>query len=299
MINNKILLEIIVTNQCNKRCDYCDLNFTNNVISKSSIKAFYDKFVNERNSFDSLYINFFWGEPLLNFDLIKYSILLFKNIKNIKFSVWTNWDLLTQEKLKYFELNNVDIYLSIDFDNLENFINTDKLNKYRDIININFIIQPKRVFELYAKLIQLLNMGFNSFNIMPVYTTQNWDNEQLLELSNIHDKLNKIKSSNICFFNYYKWITSEKQFILDTDWTLYNDIDSLLWLQKQYKIIPLKLKELINKTTDNWNINDDNLRLSKVFNNYNHKILEKIILSIPKITKTNYINKKIEKIFNN
>lgn len=35
-----ILIELILTNQCNKRCQYCDLDFKNNFFSKEKLDVF-------------------------------------------------------------------------------------------------------------------------------------------------------------------------------------------------------------------------------------------------------------------
>ena len=92
--------------------------------------------------------------------------------------------------------------------------------------------------------------------------------------------------------------TSEKQFILDTDWSFYKDIDSLLWLQKQYKIIPKRLKKLIHQVSYIWEIKDDFV-LSETCDNYKSDNLEKIIQSIPRITNNEETNTIIEKMFIN
>lgn len=295
MKKDKILLELIITNQCNKRCDYCDLNFKDKYISKKSINAFYNKYILTGKQYESLYINFFWWEPLLNFDLIIYTVKKFNNIKNIRFSIWTNWILLNKNKLDFCRKYNIIVFLSLDFDNMKNFSWNKLIKQYSDIIGINFIIQPKRISLIKKYLFNFLKTWFLEFNIMPVYTTQKWDNEELQVLKNIFH-LVKDEYKKVNFFTYFKWNTSENQFILDTDWTLYNDIDSLLWLQKQYTVIPNKLKKLIDKVTNNWNIND-NISLFDILNNDNNKQIEKIILSIPKLTKTELINKEISKIF--
>ena len=35
-----ILIEVIINNQCNKRCQYCDLDFKNKSLSKENIDDF-------------------------------------------------------------------------------------------------------------------------------------------------------------------------------------------------------------------------------------------------------------------
>ncbi len=52
---------------------------------------------------------------------------------------------------------------------------------------------------------------------------------------------------NLETYSYFNWVSIDKQFILDTDMILYSDLDSLLWLQKQYKNIDINLKNKIEE----------------------------------------------------
>lgn len=293
----KLLFEIIITNQCNKRCDYCDLDFRSNYISEETINSFYKKYKQSEDKFESLYINFFWGEPLLNFDMIKYCVELFWSEKNIKFSVWTNWALLDEDKLGYLLKNDIEIYLSLDYDNVEEILHNNLILGYKEIININFILQPRKIFLLKDKLDDVLQVEFKSFNIMPVYTTQKWYKNELWELVSISKWiLESYENRKVTFFTYFKWATSEQQFILDTDWSIYKDIDSLLWLQKQYSIIPKKLKDLIHTVSYSWKIAELDV-LAKICDNYGSYNLEAVIKAIPRVTWNEEINSKIENIF--
>ena len=53
---NKILIELILTNQCNKRCEYCDLDFQNKSLSFNDLNLFIE-FINKNKA--NYTINFF------------------------------------------------------------------------------------------------------------------------------------------------------------------------------------------------------------------------------------------------
>jgi sulfatase maturation enzyme AslB (radical SAM superfamily) len=56
---NKLLIELIITNSCNKKCEYCDLDFRNIFISDEIISLF-NKFIREEEKkVDYFHINFF------------------------------------------------------------------------------------------------------------------------------------------------------------------------------------------------------------------------------------------------
>jgi len=273
---HKILIELILTNSCNKRCEYCDLDFKNKALSKDELDIII-KFLSE-NKADYI-INFFGWEPLLYYNNIKYFLEKTKNIVSI-FTIWTNWVLLDKEKLDFFKINNVEISLSIDNISVLNDLNLEQISNYKEIINLNFIIDPDYIKNSKVLFKEILKYDFQKINIMPVFTTKNWDNNSFLELKKLKKYIDSFCLNNINYFSYYNWISIDKQFILDTDLNLYADLDSLLWLQKQYKIVPNKFKETIHEHTKIWNVKD--LNLLDLINNYNIEKILKIALSVPK-----------------
>ena len=122
---NNELFHIIfnITDDCNLRCDYCKYSgnysgvkilqnkvMPDNIIDKSIalIKKYYK---NQK----TLMIGFYGGEPLLEYKKIKYIIERFKNTyKKVRFSLSTNGMLLSDEKIRFFEKNNVSVKISID-----------------------------------------------------------------------------------------------------------------------------------------------------------------------------------------
>lgn len=290
----KILIELIISNQCNKRCEYCDLNFRNNEISDENLEKFLE-FIEKSN--EEITINFFGWEPLLNFWKIKNIVdNTFWKVK--KFSIWTNWRLLNEKILKYLSEKKFSIYLSID--NIDNwkFLNFDLLSNFKNNFFINFILDPDYInFENSKKLWDfLIEKWFEKFNLMPVYTTKKWKKKSLIELQKISNYFSENKKIILNKYSYFNGISSDLQYILETDWTFYQDIDSLLWLQKQYKILPNFLKEKIEQKTKIWKLWEIYDR--ELLEKYNEKELLNLLFEIPKKLKFIKINKIISLIIN-
>lgn len=116
-------LMLILVGDCNLRCSYCfaDQGHFGNApgfMSWEVAKACVDFTFNEPGN--GLYnICFFGGEPLLNFPLIKKTVLYARKqfsrlSKNIEFSVTTNGTLLTDEICEFLNENQFGVLISID-----------------------------------------------------------------------------------------------------------------------------------------------------------------------------------------
>jgi len=278
---NKILIEVIVTNQCNKRCEYCDLDFRNKSISDNDIDLF-TRFINNSSSeIEYFHLNFFWGEPLLEFSKIK-KIVNSISIKNIKYSIWTNWNLLNNDVLAFLYLNDIKISLSVDnITGFEGVYNIDK--KYFNLIYINFINDPDFLFKSKWIFSDIINKWYKNINFMPVFSTKKWNKKWFIELWKIAKCISMIKDVKVNFFWYFNWISSDKQFILDTDGYFYNDLDSLLWLQKQYSKIDNSLKNEININTKNIKLDSIDFSLNELIKNFSIREVVRLIFKIPKV----------------
>jgi len=274
----KILIELILTNKCNKRCDYCDLDFENKSLSFNDLDLLTDFLKNNRADYT---INFFWGESLLEFDKLRYFV---ENTKWLvkKYSIWTNWVLLNKEKLDFFKNNNITIHLSIDNISLWNDIDIDLLSKYHDLIYVNFINDPDFLVNSVLAFEKIIKNWFKNIAFMSVFSTKKWSNKQLWNFKKIYEYiLENSENINIETFSYFNWVAIDKQFILDTDLFFYSDLDSLLWLQKQYKNIDLDLKNEINKKTKLLSLQSNKLTLINLINLYNIDEVLKLVFEIP------------------
>ncbi len=291
-----VLFELILTNNCNKRCQYCDLEFKNKSMTINDLDLFID-FIKNNNA--QYIINFFWWEPLLMYNEIKYFVEKSDKYVN-KYFIWTNWFLLDYAKLEYFIKNKIKIHLSIDNIKWWEDIDLELISKYKDNIIINFINDPdyiKNSITIYDKII---NYWFKNIAFMPVFSSKKWNNKSLLWLKQLYNHISKNNNwINLEIYSYFNGISVDKQFILDTNLYFYSDIDSLLWLQKQYKVIPDYIKKEIDKKTKLLSLKDKNISLNNLINIYNIEEIVKLIFEIPKKTWDYITYSVIDKIFEN
>jgi uncharacterized protein len=181
---NFIVLQL--THNCNLRCRYCA--YTENVKgirTHSKDRMSFEtvekalKLLKE-NSIDSkkITIGFYGGEPLLEFDLLKKSVELSKELfknKEIKYTVTTNATLLSEEKILFLEENNFQLMISFDGPQLINdsnrvFASSNKsvfiavISKLEHIIknhpklkenlSINMVIDPTYDMDLYINVFE-------------------------------------------------------------------------------------------------------------------------------------------------
>ena len=220
-----LLFENVMSKKCNKRCNYCDLDFKNENLDNLVIDEFYNKlsWILQKN--DIVFINFFGWEPLLNYTWIKYFLTKFNEIQKIKYSIGTNWALLNNEILDFFYKYNVEINLSIDSKNINDLNLLNIVKNYKWKVNINFIIEPSKINFLNKNLENL--KIFKNINLMPVYATLDRNNDQLNQFYEILNYIYKnFLNINLQFIPYYKEKTNEKQFILDVNGDIFWDIDS-------------------------------------------------------------------------
>lgn len=120
-------LTLNITNSCNLRCRYCwnqwgsygDYYGKNQKMNYRVSTQGVDLLIAESKGAKDLVIDFYGGEPLLNFELMKKTIEYCKKIKdakkiNFRFLLATNGTLLSKEKAEFLIENGVDIAVSLD-----------------------------------------------------------------------------------------------------------------------------------------------------------------------------------------
>jgi uncharacterized protein len=115
-------LRFMTTTGCNLRCKYCYEDEQDNL---KSINLDYSKecisLVLKNTTAKTIFIEFFGGEPLLDFSKIK-EIIKHSKIESLKFSkkvnfgLITNGILITKNVVEYFKQNNIIVEISIDGD---------------------------------------------------------------------------------------------------------------------------------------------------------------------------------------
>ena len=111
----------VVSKNCNFNCVYCQAGMLDEQndykMTKETAKNAVDIAISSPSKF--LTFEFQGGEPLTNFEIIKYIIEYSKSIANgkcIEYNLVSNLTLLTDEMIEFFKDNNVSICTSIDGD---------------------------------------------------------------------------------------------------------------------------------------------------------------------------------------
>lgn len=113
-----------LAHDCNLRCDYCFAKGgafagKRELMSEGTAKAAIDFIAGISGARRNIEIDFFGGEPLLNFDVLKSTVEYARSIekqtgKRFRFTVTTNAFHLTDEMKEYMEDNMDNIVVSID-----------------------------------------------------------------------------------------------------------------------------------------------------------------------------------------
>lgn len=181
-------LMLFITNNCNLKCSYCYERATNlHDVKEMDLKTVENTmvyFLENLNHPKVIGINFFGGEPLLNFSLIKNSRDLFNELANkydvrFTYGLTTNGTLINDEIREFLIENNVSIQVSIDgFEDTHNinrkFLNGDgsykiivdnvrKLSEYCDVsARVTVTDFDSDLIRMYEELERI---GFSSMKI--------------------------------------------------------------------------------------------------------------------------------------
>ncbi len=113
-----------VAHDCNLRCKYCfastgDFGGGRKLMPMEVAKKAIDFLIENSGKRRNLEVDFFGGEPLLNFDVVKETVEYAKNReknnnKNFRFTITTNGVLLDDEKIEYINHHMNNVVLSLD-----------------------------------------------------------------------------------------------------------------------------------------------------------------------------------------
>lgn len=296
MKQDNILIEVIVTNQCNKRCEYCDLDFRNDSLSRSDFDAL-ELFL-KSNPADYT-INFFWGEPLLGFESIKYILPKIRPYVS-RVLIGTNGVLFTEEILNFLEYYDVQILLTIDNIEAWNDVDLDLAQRYAKNIKVNFVNDPDFLFRSIEVYDRILSLDFHTVAFMPIFATKSWSNKALMQLKEVYRYVsNHTEGITLETYTYYNGTTADMQFVLDTDAYFYADFDWHLWLQKQYGTTNKALSERIHKESKLFSLHDSVATLQRLKESYDLKTVLDFFFRVPAESGDLLSYKVIDKILYN
>ncbi|WP_432651605.1 thioether cross-link-forming SCIFF peptide maturase [Huintestinicola sp.] len=186
---------LLVTMDCNLRCEYCfasqgDYAMGRKVMSFETGKKALDFLLENSGDRENLEVDFFGGEPLMNWDVVKKLVEYGRSKeaeyhKHFRFTVTTNGLLLDEEKMDFINKEMSNVVLSIDGRKEVN----DRVRKrvdgsgcYDRIIPKFKELAEKRNYENYyvrgtftkynldfsSDVFHLYDLGFDQISVEPV-----------------------------------------------------------------------------------------------------------------------------------
>ena len=194
-------MELMLTEECNHRCDYCFVEGKNpsNPMNRETARAAVDFLFQRSREKAELKILFFGGEPMLAFDLIRDIALYVEKKtaatgKKVSFDMTTNGTLFDEERASFLAEHKVRYLLSIDGDQKTHDLHrktTDGKSSYLRIVNdlpimkkyqpwlgARMTVHPDTVDRIYDNLLHLAGLGINQFLIGPA-TGLKWSDRGL------------------------------------------------------------------------------------------------------------------------
>ena len=110
-------LELKISDQCSMRCPYCYETFTDTYMTPETFDKMLPNILDlmERSGTTELNCSFFGGEPMMNFDLIKYATKQFRKLPlKVSLVVISNMTLIDEEKTAWLLENGVGVSWSFD-----------------------------------------------------------------------------------------------------------------------------------------------------------------------------------------
>lgn len=163
-----------VSHDCNLRCEYCfaskgDFKCPRELMSFETAKNAVDFLVKNSANVRNLEMDFFGGEPLMNFEVVKKTVEYARSLekshnKNFRFTITTNGLLLDDDKIDFINKEMYDVVLSMDGRKEIH----DKFRLTKNKTGSYDIIIPK-----FKKLVE--KRGNKQYYIRGTYTQKNLD----------------------------------------------------------------------------------------------------------------------------
>lgn len=233
-------ITLFLNDYCNLKCKYCyETKKGHSRLSFETAKRIIDNFVKEKSS---LTINFFGGEPLLSFELIKKiinytKIINLENKINFQYSMTTNGTLINSEIAEFLIDNNFQVTLSIDgvkskhdlyrVDTNGNGSYDKAINGLKLIESLHPIIRTT-LTKHNSDLIEIVS-NFIPFKVQCVYCAPNF--EDFLD----ENEVIKLYSKYLDMIDFFHYQLKIKKY--DNCLVFYNIISLLKRIHKPKKII--------------------------------------------------------------
>lgn len=299
-------LILLLTHNCQLRCKYCQVRkFSATMKEDTLFKGIVLLFTSHRQD---LQLQFFGGEPLLRFDLIKKAVDYAENInkrfkRDLTFILTTNGIALTKEKIDFFKKHKFIIECSIDGE-VQNQLKARRAcdgKNYYSKVRKNFeylfqsntphysisVVMPENVLFMSKSFDHLVNLGFRKLQMnysLGVFWTERAIKRLFTETKKIAIRYLKRKG-DIEFINMTPMrrepVVLNAELTVDCDGGIY--LESGICLEEDF--LAMKNKFLITDVRKIKNINfykttqfQNFYRLSKIYGSANPQF-RRIILN--------------------
>lgn len=229
-----------IAHDCNLKCKYCfaeegEYHGKRELMSLEVGKKAIDMLIKASGKRKNLEVDFFGGEPLMNFDVVKGIVEYARSIekeagKNFRFTITTNGILLNDEIMEYINENMHNVVLSIDgrkcvndrmrvraggqgsYDNI-----VPKFQKLADSRNqTDYYVRgtfTRHNLDFSEDVLHLADLGFKQISVEPVVADLKEDyairEEDLPQIFSEYEKLAKDileRRKNGQFFNFFHFM---------------------------------------------------------------------------------------------
>lgn len=209
-----------ICHDCNLRCKYCfastgDFGGERAMMSLDVGKRAIDFLIQESANRKNLEIDFFGGEPMMNFDVVKGIVEYARSKekehnKNFRFTLTTNGLLLNDDNIEYINENMQNIVLSIDGreevnDKMRYRVDgkgcyKDILPKFKNVASLrnqdNYYVRgtfTRENIDFSNDVIHLANEGFKQISVEPVVAAKDTGYDLRVEdLGQLFDEYEKL-----------------------------------------------------------------------------------------------------------
>ncbi|QEY34073.1 thioether cross-link-forming SCIFF peptide maturase [Caproiciproducens galactitolivorans] len=212
-----------VAHDCNLRCEYCfaakgDFGRGRMLMPFEVGKKAIDFLIEKSEGRHNLEVDFFGGEPLMNFEVVKQIVAYARGIekehnKNFRFTITTNGILLTDDKIDYINKEMSNCVLSIDGRKSVNDllrVRADGSGSYDTIVpKFQKLVASRGDKDYYARgtftkhnldftedVLHMAELGFEQISIEPVVSDEKLDysikEEDLPRVFEEYERLSKV-----------------------------------------------------------------------------------------------------------
>lgn len=184
---NKLNIRLFVTSRCNAKCSYCYEAGIKQIEFTDDNQKLLVNFIEKEGNGKDINIEWFGGEPLYKFDVIK-KITNLLNEKKINFtsSIITNGSLLNRDIMDFLviESNLKSIQISLDAIG----------EKYNNIKKFNY--------DAFSNVISMIEYICSNYNIK-VLIRCNYNENSLLDIKNLIKFFSKKNYKNKLYFGFF------------------------------------------------------------------------------------------------